>query len=550
MLRDGLFPALHVSPTRFASRWTDRQLATALGALYFALTGWPLLFLRVPPYQDLPDHLATVCVLMQPERYPEFISNGWFKANSLFVALTFLLAKAIGVLGAGRVVCLLVVGATSFALPHFVLAMTDRRRLLVASLFMAPMVHNWWILMGMLNFALAFPLGLGMLLLLARQAETPTKRRAAGIAALAILLWFTHAVTLLLVILLASVEAVVRGDFRRPRVIALRFAPLVPVVLLLLSTIARHASETTATGALGRAGEEAYQTNFSAVYDLWAHEFFGLTPLTVSGIVPALALVYFAAKNARAPTAMFSQWALAALGAIYWFFPFDLPGFGFVCERALPFMWIWALLRVPDRLPHRLSVVLAAASVAWAAGLAVDLFRAGRDLDEFAAAAPFIPEADHLLTLNFEPRVSSRNTWSLLHASGLYTVLRGAHPQDAWADSPSMPIRRTETPAFVEDPVAVRMFLSVAETPAAYCAATTKSRLLDLDCRTRWADAWASFWTEAQVHDDDVLLWGASPEVLSTVPESYVRQMDRGRLQLLAKSLRPHPLGVPRTDTR
>ena len=312
-------------------------------------------------------------------------------------------------------------------------------------------------------------------------------------------------------------------------------APLAPVGLLVLTTVIRHASETGPTGPLGRAGEEAYESNWSLAYDLWAHQFFGLSPLSAAGIVSAVALAGFAAARAGAIIPMFSPWALVSLGAIYWFFPLNLPGFGFVSERALPLMWAWALVRVPARVPRWLGALLAAASFAWAIGLAADLFRASHDLDDFTAAAPALPEGSRLLTLNFEPRVSARNTWSLLHASGMYTLLRQATPQDVWADSPSMPIRRARPPAFVEDPVAVREFLYVANTPQAYCAAMVKAKLPDAQCQSQWSEAWAGFWNEARDRYDHVLLWGASPDVISTMPAAYVPRFVRGRLELFAR---------------
>src|SRR3954451_21581388 len=116
--------------------WSDRALVSALAAALFAIGAWPLFFLRLPPYQDLPDHLATVCVLLSPERYPDFASNGFLKANSLFVVATYFLAKKVGVLAAGRLFALVTIAATSIALPAFVLAFTDRRRLFVASLML------------------------------------------------------------------------------------------------------------------------------------------------------------------------------------------------------------------------------------------------------------------------------------------------------------------------------------------------------------------------------------------------------------------------------
>src|SRR5271154_3099776 len=155
-------------------RLGDRQLATPIGALLFVVAGWPVLFLRVAPYQDLPDHLATLCVLLDPGRYPEFVSNGWLKSNTLMFGLLLLFSKLGGPIAAGRALCVLVLGSTAMALPHFVLELTDRRRLLVASLFMLPMVHGWFVLMGMLAFALALPLGLYAIMLLCRQGASPT----------------------------------------------------------------------------------------------------------------------------------------------------------------------------------------------------------------------------------------------------------------------------------------------------------------------------------------------------------------------------------------
>src|SRR5262249_20571536 len=146
--------------------WSDRALVLAIAAALFALGAWPLFFLPLPPYQDLPDHLATVCVLLDPAKYPDFASHGFLKANALFVVATYALAKFVGVVAAGKIFALAVIAASSVALPAFVLAFTDRRRLLVASLVCAPMVHTWWTLMGMLNFSAAFPLALALLVAL------------------------------------------------------------------------------------------------------------------------------------------------------------------------------------------------------------------------------------------------------------------------------------------------------------------------------------------------------------------------------------------------
>jgi hypothetical protein len=512
---------------------SDQRLAVFIGAALFVVAGWPLLALRVPPYQDLPDHLATVCVLLDPRHYPDFVTNGWFKTNSVFIGLLFLISKALGVIPAGRIVSAFVVGAMAFSLPQFVLAFTDRRRLLIAALVMAPMAHSWFVLMGMLGFALAIPLGLWVLVLLARQNAQPTAKRAIALAVLGVLLWLTHGVVLLLVALLALIEVAVRPGPRTRAASGLALlGPLLPAALLAITSIAYHPIEAR-TGSWGRLDELAFQNNFLAVYSLWAQEFFGLSPLSAAGLVPAVFLAFMAARSVRAPIPMFSVYALVALGAIYLFAPHTLPGFGFVRERTLPFLWAWALVRVPAQLPRRAVAVLALATLGWSAGLAADLFRAEADLDDFTAAAPQVPERARLLTLNFEPRVSSRNTWSLLHASGMYTVLRGVKPQDLWADSPSMPIRYVHAPSYIEDPVTIRLFLGAARSPTAYCERLRHSGLPDIDCAEGWSRAWGTFWQDVQSRYDYVLLWGAPPEVTAQVPASYEKQMDSGRLKLL-----------------
>jgi hypothetical protein len=517
----------------------DRQLATFIGGVLALVGAWPLFFLRLAPYQDLPDHLATVCVLLNPERYPEFVSNGWLKANSALVSLLYLLAKGVGVLGAGRIVPVLVVSATAFALPHFVLAFTDRRRLVVASFFMAPMVHHWWTLMGMLNFSLGFALGLILLTVLARQAEAPTVRRGVLITAIAGLLWFTHGMSLLFVGLIAGIEMIVRAwDERGERFAGLRaqlltaravLLPLAPMGLLTLGTILHHRQ-------FGHVDVVKYEPSIQALYNLWAHWSFGLSPFSAAGIVNALALVFFAAKAATARIPMFSNWTLAALASFYFFLPLTVPGVGFLCERALPFLWAWALVRIPARLPRWTSRLLLASSAAWSIGLGIDLFRSGSDLDDFVAATPQVPAGARFLALNFEPHASATNTWALIHASGMYTVLSGAHPLDLWADSTSMPIMHARAPAtFVEDPVRIREFQGVVHDPRRYCEALEQTGFSDVDCKARFTDAWHEFWNEASPRYDYVLMWGAPPEIRPTMPAEYAPRMIRGPLELYSR---------------
>ena len=59
----------------------DRPLALLIGVGLFLAVAWPLCFLRIPPYQDLPGHLAAVTILANPDKYPEFVPTGFLKPN-------------------------------------------------------------------------------------------------------------------------------------------------------------------------------------------------------------------------------------------------------------------------------------------------------------------------------------------------------------------------------------------------------------------------------------------------------------------------------------
>ena len=157
--------------------FTDNHLALLVSAALFVLGAWPLALTEVPPYQDLPNHLAAATVIDNPGRYPEFVFNGFFKTNAALFAWLYVVGKIAGIKLAARLFALLVLAANAFVLPRFVLALTgSRNRMLVASMFVWPMVHNWFVSMGMLDFALSVPLSLGLLLAIDRQRRTPSAR--------------------------------------------------------------------------------------------------------------------------------------------------------------------------------------------------------------------------------------------------------------------------------------------------------------------------------------------------------------------------------------
>jgi hypothetical protein len=510
----------------------DRRLATVLGAAMFLTVAWPILLLDVPPYQDLPGHLAEVTVLAHPYRYPELVSNGWLKSNSALVAWTFFVGRLVGVKLAARLFVLGTLAAMAFVLPRVALCFGDRRRMIVAAPLAWPMVHNWFVAMGMLNFALGVALALATLVQLQRQRVAPSAARGVAVALLGAATWYASGVPLLVLGLLVAVETAVQPSWRARADLARRvLPPLAPAIGLVVLAVLRQAAEGGGRH-FSTLGETQYQPAVWLLYDAWSDWFYPFTELEAWTLLPAAVLAVVAAARARAAVPFFSSWALGALAALYLLLPWMLPAFGFVNDRLLPFLWIAALVRVPARLPRLLSPALAGAAALYVVGLAIDLFRVSRDFDAYAAGMDAVPEGARMLSLVFRTRVTSKNTWTLDHASGLYVVGRLTSAQDVWADSPAMTLRFRGEPTFFEDRLQLRRFVLSTATRGAYCDDQT-IRGVAVDCAADWRAKWDWMWREAGARFDRVLLFDPTEDVMSTVPASWQTRFAAGRLVIL-----------------
>jgi len=171
---------------------TRTRLVAVLGAVLFVLGAAPLLFVESPPLQDLPNHLASATVILHPTQYPEYVFNGFTKTNTALFAWLVSAGPVLGLQLAGKLFTLLTLGAMSWAIPAFVYAYAGRKRAIVATLFAWPMVHNWFVCMGMLDFALGVAVALVLLTLMKEQLEKASIGRGIAMAVLAVGLWFTH----------------------------------------------------------------------------------------------------------------------------------------------------------------------------------------------------------------------------------------------------------------------------------------------------------------------------------------------------------------------
>jgi hypothetical protein len=520
------------------ARATDGQLALLIGAVLFVVGAWPLALADVPPLQDLPNHLAATTVILHPERYPEFVFNGFFKTNSVLFTWLLLVGRLVGVNAAARLFVLIVLALGAVAFPRFALSFGGRRRMIVAAFFQWPMVHHWFVSMGMLDFAMGVPLATLLLVLLNDQRRTPTWPRGVVIALLAVLTWHAHVFPLLVVHLLMAVHIVTRGTWRErgAQAVAL-LSPLLPSTALVLKSLWVHFTEPVGamTGyvSLGR-----MLPPWELFYNLWAEWFYGFTWLEIATLVPCLGMGLWALYRWRDEVPFFGPVAFAVLGAFYVFTPYVATNWFHVNSRFIPFIWLAMTVRLPERLPTRALGVLGVCAASYTVGMGVDYVRLERDLDRFTAGLSVVPEGSKLLPLVFRSKATSQNTRSLLHAWGFYVVQKLTSAPLLFAHSRSFPVVYREPPPVQFNHLVLEGFAPAMGSPDWVCDQLRSQGVATADCGAAWRARWAEFWSQAEPRFDHVLMWSAPREVLPFVPAAYRVVFQKDELTVLERDQR------------
>jgi hypothetical protein len=514
---------------------TDAQLALLVGAALFLIGAWPLALTEVPPYQDLPNHLATLTVIENPKAYPEFVFNGFFKTNAALFTWLHLVGKLGGVTFAARLFAILTLALNAFVLPRFVLRFTgSRQRMVMASLFAWPMIHNWFVSMGMLDFAVAVPLSLAMLFAIDKQRTAPTIANGAGIIGLGLATWYAHVFPLLVVHLLIAVEAAIQPTWRARWTAARAMAmPLLPVSLLAAISVAQHIRDTVGP-MTGFMNFQKLLAPWELVYNLWAEWFWGYSNLSLSSIVPcaALAVVGFIGlrRSERAPT-FFSGTAILAMVLLYCFIPYKMTNWFHVNSRMIPYIWVGFLLFVPARLPKALVAVLGLSAFLYTAGMGYDYVRLDAERREFTAGIEAVPENAKLLPLLFKHKGVSDNTRNLLHMWGYYVVEKKTSAPLLFAHSRSFPVTYSEAPPIRFNHLVLESFAPEMSSPSTVCRIASRFD----DCEGLFKSTWQKFYAEALPRYDHLLLWEATPEAIAMIPSEYERTFSRGRLMIYAR---------------
>lgn len=550
-VRGSLLPA-GVRATLRNFSLTDGQLALLVSAVLFVLGAWPLALTEIPPYQDLPNHLATLTVIRSPERYPEFVFNGFFKTNAALFAWLYLVGKVTGAAVASKLFALLVLAGNAFVLPRFVLHFTkSRRKMLVASLFAWPMVHNWFVSMGMLDFALSVPLSFAALLLLDVHLKRPSVKTGLAIVALGALTWYAHVFPLLVVFLLVAIESFVRqktwaARFTTFRTMAL---PLVPASLLVVVSLGLHFS--TANGGLmtGFVEYRSLLPPWELAYNAWSEWFWAYSKMTITSLVPCLVLAGFGIWRRRESPAFFSPLALGIIALLYCFLPYVVTNWFHVNSRMLPYLWMAFLLRLPDRIPKQLTAALGLSAVLYSAGMGADFVRLDRERREFTAGIAAVPEGAQLLPLVFRHKGISENTRNLMHAWGFYVTEKHTAAPLLFAHSRSFPVMYSTPPPVRFNHLVLEGFAPSMDSPKTMCRAMFGGNMVVDDCAAIFRGQWEQFYAEALPRYDHLLTWDITPEARAVLPPEYKLTFEQGRLAIFARrDLTPGPVKAAAND--
>ena len=536
------------------SKLSDTQLALVVSSVLFVLAAYPIFLVEIPPYQDLPNHLAAVTVITHPAQYPEFVSNGFLKTNAALFGWLYFVGKIVGVKAAARLFALLVVGLNAVVFPQFVLRFGNRQKMLVASLFLGPMVHNWFVSMGMLDFALGVPLALVVLMLLKARLEKPTLANAIAICAATLLTWYAHCFALLMVHLLVAVHVLTKTLDRRDAglrtaigegLVDLRLLvlPQIPAIFLACISVVMQLTEPVGemTGYV-RLGQ--LLPAWELLYNLWAEWFYGFTWLEISTFFTCVVLGVIGLRARHQKVLFFSPLACVALLGFFVFLPYIATNWFHVNSRFVPFLWIAALVRLPERLDKRLAALLVLASSLYFVGMGVDYVRLDRDRAKFTAGISAVPEGSKLLPLIFSRKLTSENTRSLLHAWGFYVMEKNTSAPLLFAHSRSFPVMYKEPPPPRFNHLVLEGFAPSMNSKAWVCDVLRSGGVAESDCDGAWRNLWREFWDDATPRFDHVLMWDPSPDVIGMVPPKYKMTFHEDRLWIFERSDAPETVAA------
>jgi hypothetical protein len=419
-----------------------------LAALAGVASAVPLWSSQLLPFQDAPQHVATVRVLADYAN-PVFGFFRWFEIDlrRLDYLGFYLPAAAIAKLVGAQAACRVVLTLTALALPAaawMFLAAFDRDRRL--AVFAPALFQTATLYLGFFNFVESVPAMLAVVALVERELREPRRWRALVLAVAGPVLLWLHPSALAMALGAGVFLAVTRGESWRRAARAL--APFLPAVALLA---------IWAIGALAqRDGVEAVP--HSAAHWLGAkHQLLDLLRFgsvlkgnTDELCVAALALLWLAAALVPGRPSVERSWRLpllaAVLFAVYMVTPFDIGFMGYIHLRPVPLL-VMAVLASPllarGRLTNALLATAVVVQVAYGAklGAVYRAFDAEAQVSELHQVLRAAAPGERLLALIYDQKSALVVSRSYLHFAAYYELDRGGRARMNFAEYPWTPVR-------------------------------------------------------------------------------------------------------------
>jgi hypothetical protein len=535
VLMDAMPMSTKISPSGDGS-FASRLVAVAkAGLLLWLLAVWPLVLVKHLPHEDLPGHAAAAYVADHPAAYPEYVAAHGLRTNSALPSWLHATSRWLGYMQAARVFVIAVLAITAFGYAFLFNVLGGSRWMWIPSLFALPLVHHWFVSMGMLNFSLSFGLCLWILGLLAMQRDRWVHLRAGGIAVLCALAWIAHSFPLLALVGIALADLAHAGVRDRAAV-----RPALRVVVSLVPAALIVALGVWLAPAIDGAGAHLpglAKTEWMGLPQLLWMGFrnfaLGSSYWGLAALVPPLILLVMVARRGRTRSPrLLSTSALVALSVGYVSLPtFMFPTWAYFNTRFVPFLWLALLVRAPERLSRKLIALLVCAGIAGSAGNGLAMVRMDADVAEFCSGLPFVARGARLLPLLFSVKSPSDAIEPVLHAWGHYTIERGTSADLLWASRSvdAVQYRRLPPPRFHHD--VIQNMPRTMSSAEGWCERLLRdAATVPEDCGLAWAEAWDSYLTSAEKRYTHVLVWDAPEPALALIEHHFPTVHRQGRL--------------------
>ena len=437
-----------MSDSRAAS---EKSVAWSVILLLVSLaTAAPFFAVRFLPFTDLPEHVAAIATLARllpgGGGDPDYVFSSGQSQYLLYDLAGALLVRLLGdALLANRVLLAMLAVAWPYAFRSLLRALGRDERLAI----FAPML--FWsraLTIGFLPFIGSVPLTLVALATLIRQIEKPTRSRAAILAVLAVLLFYAHVSTYVLLGVAGAVMVVARvgKDWKRA---ALTLVPLVPSALCALlwwsaGSLDRndgggpHVARLSPGAALDAAPVWSFDLWRSHADELWACIWW-----TAFG----LAVLDGLRRKPDASTLRSGAFALVPFACtliVYLVTPFSVGPAGYLDVRLAPLLGLFSVLILRPSSGHLVRVQLAAAAIAavGTAGTATfEMRRLEREmLGDFSKVLDAMRPDTRLATLNFEARSPRAYLWPYAFAGSYHRLKPGTIAGYSFTELPHWPL--------------------------------------------------------------------------------------------------------------